>query len=215
MKRYHKINSIFKRDEHKKFIMFDFSTPELDYLADTVWTFEEKLDGRNQRIGWFADGLLQFRGREDIKEEDDGTPPLLMGYMKRTFLFDKMKGVLPISADVCLYGEGIGVHTTKGGGRYLPNSNDFVLFDVTIDGWVLERKNVEDIAKKLGVLVSPVIGEGTPFDAIDIVKDGLKSVYGNFMAEGLVLRPKVQLFNRKGERIITKVKGKDFGIHEY
>ena len=35
--------------------------------------------------------------------------------------------------------------------------------------------------------------------------------WGEFQAEGIVARPRVTLFSRNGERIITKVKCRDFG----
>lgn len=39
---------------------------------------------------------------------------------------------------------------------------------------------------------------------------GFKSTWGDFQAEGIVARPSVELKNRAGERIITKIKCKDF-----
>jgi hypothetical protein len=41
-------------------------------------------------------------------------------------------------------------------------------------------------------------------------RGGLKSQWGDFEAEGIVARPKVDLFDRGGNRIICKIKGKDF-----
>jgi len=40
----------------------------------------------------------------------------------------------------------------KGGGNYIADGVDFVLFDVWINGIWLERENVEDIAEKLSEL---------------------------------------------------------------
>ena len=42
------------------------------------------------------------------------------------------------------------------------------------------------------------------------VEEGLKSRGGDFPAEGIVARPTVEMCNRAGHRIITKIKGKDF-----
>ena len=88
---------------------------------------------------------------------------------------------------------------------------DFVLFDVWIDGWWLKREDVEDIAEKLGIGVVPIVGQCSIWDAIGKTEDGFKSDWGDFLAEGLVLKPKVDLFARNGRRIITKMKTKDFG----
>lgn len=54
------------------------------------------------------------------------------------------------------------------------------------------------------------IGEGTLTDAVEMARKGFKSKWGDFMAEGLVAIPKTELKTRKGERIITKIKYKDF-----
>ena len=45
---------------------------------------------------------------------------------------------------------------------------------------------------------------------IQLTKKGFNSDWGNFKAEGIVARPKMELFARNGERIITKIKHKDF-----
>jgi hypothetical protein len=41
-------------------------------------------------------------------------------------------------------------------------------------------------------------------------EEGFKSHWGDFIAEGIVARPKVELKTRAGHRIITKLKYKDF-----
>ena len=57
----------------------------------------------------------------------------------------------------------------------------------------------------------PVIGEGTLHDAVTIAKAGLQSCWGSFQAEGIVARPKTELRTRGGDRLITKIKCRDFG----
>ena len=49
MKEYHKINSIFQRDERGRFTK-KYSIPEFEYLKDNIWTGTEKVDGTNIRI---------------------------------------------------------------------------------------------------------------------------------------------------------------------
>lgn len=111
--------------------------------------------------------------------------------------------------DVCLYGEGYGAKIQKGGGNYCPDQ-DFVLFDIKIGEWWLLRLDVEDIAQKLSLDVVPVIGSGTLYEMVEIVKEGFNSQWGDFLAEGIVARPSVELKTRRGDRLITKVKCKDF-----
>lgn len=135
--------------------------------------------------------------------------------------------------EVILFGEGYGPKI-QNGDKYREDPA-FVLFDVKIGDWWLARDDVDDIASKLGIESVPVIGTGTLLDAIDIVSSGLtwdkhgkmtnwggvdsankrrfsglKSRWGNFEAEGIVARPVVPMFDRKGQRIICKIKAVDF-----
>lgn len=96
------------------------------------------------------------------------------------------------------------------GGKYRKDQS-FVLFDVLVEDWILKRVDIEDIAFKLGIDIVPIVGYGTLAEAIALTKTGFKSAWGDFIAEGLVLRPETDLFSCSGKkRIITKVKHKDF-----
>ena len=108
-----------------------------------------------------------------------------------------------------LYGEGYGAKIQKGGGNYRANQ-DFVLFDVRVGPWWLQRVDVEDVATKLDIEVVPVIGEGTLHDAVALAKAGIVSTWGGFEAEGIVARPKTELMTRSGHRLIAKIKCRDF-----
>ena len=82
-----------------------------------------------------------------------------------------------------------------------------------IDNWWLEREAVMDVAGKLGLKTCPYLGQMTIPEAEEMVKKGFKSVVAadeSFNAEGVVMKPLVQLFNRKGERVIVKNKTEDF-----
>ena len=189
-------------------IIGDWSEPEFEFLANNTWVFTEKVDGTNIRIMW--DGSkITFNGKTDNAQ----MPAPLVQRLTDTFLpltdtFAETFGT-DEGTSVCLYGEGYGARIQKGGGNYR-SDQDFVLFDVKVGDWWLTRANVEDIANKLGIDVVPIIGEGTLWDAIDLVKVGMKSTWGNFESEGIVARPKVELQTRGGRRIITKIKTVDF-----
>lgn len=47
-------------------------------------------------------------------------------------------------------------------------------------------------------------------EAVSAVKGGVKSLVGPIFAEGLVVRPMVDLRCRNGQRVIGKIKTKDF-----
>ena len=67
------------------------------------------------------------------------------------------------------------------------------------------------MAGKLGIEVVPEITRGTLREAVDMSsKAWVYSQFGDFLAEGMVLRPSVELKSRAGHRIITKLKHRDF-----
>lgn len=209
MKEYHKIQTVFLRDPatgHKYVMEGQYARPEFEYLANNVWVFTEKVDGTNIRVGW--DGTtIHIGGKTDRAD----TPAVLQTRLTEIFADkSKFENVFGNQTMVTLYGEGYGAKVQKGGGKYIPDGTDFILFDVNIDDIWLERKNVEDIAAKLGLKVVPIIGAGTLNDAVELVRQGLPSRLGKLTAEGLVLRPKVELFDRRGQRVIAKIKHKDF-----
>lgn len=215
--KYHKILSLFKRNMEgdKKFIIGEWTTPELKYLKDKEWVFTEKIDGTNVRVIWDGNEIT-LAGRSDNAQ----MPVFLIHKLNDLFTKgeqrEKMLEVFPRieevngEIEVVFYGEGYGAKIQKGGGNYISDGVDFVLFDIAINGLYLERKNVEDIAKSLGLDVVPIVGYGTLDEAIEMVKKGFNSKWGEFVAEGIVARPKVELRTRRGDRIITKVKYKDF-----
>jgi hypothetical protein len=80
----------------------------------------------------------------------------------------------------------------------------------------LERHNVEDVASKLGIAVTPIVGRGTLPEAVEFARQGFVSTVSqrpDFKAEGLVMRPAVELRTRRGDRVITKIKHRDF-VHK-
>lgn len=208
MKEYHKIQSVYLRDpetKHKTFLLGQWSVPEFGYLCDLTWIGTEKVDGTNIRVHW--DGAtVRFGGRTD----DAQTPTFLIERLMQLFTAEKMAAKFPDATDVMLCGEGYGRKIQKVGALYLPDSVDFILFDVAYDGVWFQREQVEDVAAGLGIGVVPVVFRGSLTDAIELVKAGFKSPLGDLTSEGLVLRPAVELMTRRGNRIITKVKHRDF-----
>ena len=203
MKPYHKIESIYKRDLKGKSIIGQFSTPELYYLSKNIWQWSEKIDGTNIRVG-SHEGAYFYKGRTDNSQ----MPPRLLKALEELLPEAKVREVF--EGDFCLYGEGCGFKIQKGGGNYYPDTNSFVLFDVKIGSWWFKQGDLALIAQKLGVRFAPTVMIGTIEEAIEKVKGGLKSEWGDFEAEGLVGRPMVDMLARSGSRIITKIKAKDF-----
>jgi hypothetical protein len=186
-----------------KLIEGDWSSDELRALQSSTWQFTEKVDGTNIRVHW--DGhKVSYGGRTANAQ----IPAKLLGRLDELFpeeLFEQQFG----ETVVTLFGEGHGAGIQKGGGNYAAHP-DFTLFDVLIGGFWLLRPNVEDVARKMGISVVPLVLVGTLHDGIARVRGGLKSWWGDFPAEGLVGVPWVGFLDRAGRRIMVKIKTKDF-----
>lgn len=213
-KSYQKINTIYKRDEKtNNLIIGQYSLPEFEFLKDCKFRAEEKIDGTNIQIR-FDGKNVEFGGRT----ERANIPAHLVNKLKELFTVEKMIKVFPPAdeedpVDVILYGEGYGMKIQKGGGRYISNGVGFILFDVRVGNWWLKRTVVENIANLLEIPVVPVIGYMTFDEAIECVKQGFVSIIAEditYQAEGLVLKTDVGLLDRSGQRIIAKIKSRDF-----
>lgn len=207
MSEYHKINSVFKRDSvTKKLIINDWSCEEFELLQNCEWDFTEKVDGTNIRINIDECGEIKIDGRTANAQ----IPSKLLAHLYQLFSgWDKeyLRGIFP--SGVILYGEGFGKGIQKVGFNY-GDDQRFVLFDVKIGGYWLSRENVFDVGNKLNLPVVPVIGSGSLHSAIEITSGGFTSTWGEFPAEGIVARPKIELLTKTGHRIITKIKHIDF-----
>jgi ATP-dependent RNA circularization protein (DNA/RNA ligase family) len=211
MNQYHKIQSVFNRDPEdnfKTFIEGSFAKPEFEVLKDINWTWTEKIDGTNIRVIWDGSNVI-FKGKTDRAN----LPAHLAKKLRELFTVDKLEAYFGHGEmNVCLYGEGYGRKIQKGG-NYIQNDVDFILFDVRIGNWWIERSTVEIMARDLGINVVPIIDIGPLEKAIELVKQGFKSTIAqnkDYLAEGLICKPDVELFDRKGDRVITKIKHKDF-----
>ena len=208
MREYHKIETVFNRstDGDKRLIWGDYRNETVEYLADNIWQFTEKIDGTNIRIHWDGHNV-EIGGRTDRAQ----IPKHLMDYLSATFLTPEVEELFEQTygeKDVMLFGEGYGAKI-QNGGDYRSDVS-FILFDVLIgDNWQ-SREWVEATAKMFGIDVVPIVLEGTIGDGIDYVMQHNNSTIGKAVMEGIVGRPKVEMKDRLGNRIIVKIKWKDF-----
>lgn len=214
MGQYTKINTIFKRDEQNAIIPTELTLDVFKATKNLLYEGTEKIDGTNMRveIDWrsYDDWSVQIKGKTD----NANIPKTLEKRMHEIFDGIKWNEVFDFNEPIhiTIYGEGYGAGIQKGG-NYIPNGVDFILFDVNIGGLWLLRPSLEDIARKLGVDIVPFIGYFTIKDACKYVKNGFKSTIAenkDYIAEGLVLKAPCGLLTRTGERLITKIKYKDF-----
>lgn len=204
---YHKIHTVYKRDKDLNLLEGEWTDPAFELLKDVQWRFTEKIDGMNIRVMWDGD-TVTFGGRTDNAQ----IPATLVNWLMCKFLSPSTRQYLQQDfpdGDLTFYGEGFGGEIGKQGLLY-SKEVAFTLFDVKVGQWWLEPHNVAAVAGCLNLTTVPVWGFNTLSAAIEIVRKGFDSFYDPFPAEGLVGTPQVQLFNRKGERIITKIKHRDF-----
>lgn len=205
---YHKIDTLYNRDidGSKKLIEGEYRSEAVEFLKDVTWQFTEKIDGTNIRIMW--DGhKVTYGGRT----ERASIPAHLMNKLLEIFgnneteqLFEQIFG----EKEVVFFGEGYGIKIQKGG-LYRPDVG-FILFDVAINGHYQSRTMVEEAAKQFGLEIVPIIFEGTLDEGIAYIKTKPISTIGSAPMEGLVARPKVEMKDRTGNRLIVKIKAKDF-----
>ena len=213
MYKYTKIETVFERDMNgsKKLIEGNYRNEAVEFLKDHMWYFTEKVDGTN--IGIYWDGhKINYQGRTERAQ----IPANLMNKLIETFgsneteeLFEQMFG----EKEAVLFGEGYGAKIQKGGGNYISDGCDFILFDVYIpmsDTW-LTRDGIINVAKAFGIKYVPIICIGTIQEAVDYIKTKPASLINpNHEMEGVVGKPLVDMYDRNYKRIIVKIKSNDF-----
>lgn len=206
MSEYHKIETLYERKPNFKVIVGALKNRIYGIIKTWHWT--EKIDGTNMRAIWEPETKsIKFAGKSD----NASIPGDLLEWMRKNINPDTMNTIFSGTPAV-VYGEGYGAGIQKGGGDYSATKK-FIVFDVLVDNkWWLSREDVEDVATKLSLDFVPYIGEMTLEEATAMVQKGFKSKLndGKKDAEGLVGRPIEALFDKKGARLIVKLKTKDF-----
>lgn len=199
-----KILEITKKTEiHER---YDITTSTHNYFANGVLV-------HNCNIGIFWDGhMVSYQGRTEKAQIPAHLTNRLIeifGTNEAEELFEQMFG----EKEVVLFGEGYGAKIQKGGGNYIPDGCDFILFDVyfpSSDTW-LQWNDVMSVADAFGINHVPLIMTGTIQEAIDFVKTKpVSHINPNHEMEGLVGKPLVDLYDRNHKRVMVKIKVKDF-----
>lgn len=205
---YHKINTLFERD--RATFIVDPSKLKSSVLGTiSEWDVTEKIDGTNIRVMLSEDGEVSFGGRTNAAQ----IPGDLVQHLMRTFQQDRMKAAMWVDGaptKAVLYGEGYGPGIQKGGSLYR-DTKGFILFDVLVgDKWWLDKAAVDDVAGKLGIEVVPYLGRMKLDQIVEHVRNPFASKIGTAISEGVVARPIETLFDKRGERVVIKLKTKDF-----
>ena len=207
---YHKIYAPFDRDTARDRYVNEekWMSPEIEMLKDLEWEWTEKVDGTNVAIYW--DGhTVTYHGRSKITN----MPPFLLMKLEEIFGTSEMESKLESmfgEKEAILYGEGYGNKIQGNGGKYIPDDVDFILFDVRVGGRYLGTDNVTDVAQKLGLKQTPLVASCTIEEAVAFIRTRPQSFIGDLPMEGIVGRLPRTLYDNRGNRIITKVKWKDY-----
>lgn len=225
---YPKINSLWKRegwyftDQEKKdkarqghrqsFIIGDYACPEFGTI--NRWEIDEKVDGTNVRIFWEPQDQFSpnFAGRTSNAQ----MPTTLLTHLQQTFYREKMQKVFPNAKKVILFGEGYGPKIQAVGSRYRGKVS-FILFDVWIDGWWLEKHKVLDIAAQLDIEHTINQAILSTQEVVDFVKSKPKSYIAedpSLVMEGVIARAyPLVLFRQHRTPVMFKLKVKDLEEH--
>lgn len=218
---YPKIETLYDRDQKtKKVIPGALRLPE--FAAVCRWRVTEKIDGTNIRIGLNADGTVHIGGRTDAAQ----IPTPLLSYLLATFTPDKLRATFTNPdgsvSDFTLFGEGYGPKIQNGGG-YCATPR-FRLIDVRVGNWWLEWDNTKDVAQKIGVETVPMIN-ATDEPVITSLPESVAELIdlcgeqswvarldggSGCRPEGVVAQSAPMLFTRRGDRVMWKLKFRDF-----
>lgn len=212
--KYPKIETLYTRNDKFK-VTTTLRLPEFGLIK--TWLFTEKIDGTNVRIMLFQDGRIEYRGRTDRAQFH----PNLTRYLTDTFTPEKVRGVFERDDDgwppVIIYGEGYGPKI-QSGGKY---RDDIAvrIFDVKIGEWWLNWESVQEIAINLNIKTAPCLGHFLDYlptckaellDIVDFSEVAYTEGKHQVQAEGIVARTDPLLFDRRGNRVMWKLKFKDF-----
>ena len=219
--KYPKIETLYVRSTQEWKVLTDqVRCPEFQLV--NAWLVTEKIDGTNVRVILNESGDIEIRGRTDKAQFN----PVVLEALQKMFPADVMRGCFAADTETgvhpytILYGEGYGEKIQKGG-KYRKGQS-FRLFDVRVGDWWLNWDDVIDVAEKLDIGTVPWCSKSLTslptnerdlssffYDSGSLVALQDKNEAG-IQPEGIVARTDPLLFTRRGDRVMWKLKFKDF-----
>lgn len=206
---YVKINSLYKRGLDHNIIEGQYSLDE--FTSVNRWQVEEKIDGMNIRIEYKVNDdttTMSILGRTK-----DAQMPVVMNEWfanNQMMTIELFKEIFENCPNVILFGEGYGPKINSGG--YYRKDTSFILFDVIIGRWWLDREGVKKIAERLNLDMCPDLGIMTVDQIVNFVKSKPLSKIAREprMMEGIIARSDPFMFQRNGQPVMFKLKCKEF-----
>lgn len=178
-----------------------FRTSEIIYLKNSLWFAWRKLDGENIRVHWDGERAV-WNG----KTNNFVCNANFKDYMALMFAEEFFEEKFGRDIKVTLFGEHMGPKVQ--GNELGLKSETFVLFDVLVNNTWLDHDQVVDVAKFFGLCTPADFGSTfvSPLtNLIDTVAGG-----GIKEWEGMVAVPLCGLRDRQGNRIVVKIKNRDY-----
>ncbi len=212
--KYDKFSSPFKKDDKW------MNTKELaQWLPSGKWIKTEKIDGTNIRIiltkpDEEGNREIHIASRKLILNPEDKSSKQFMDCIKDVNLNKIKEHFKDINSTVTIYGEGYGAGVQKGG-VYSPDKN-YRVFDIRIGEAYQDFEYVEKVCIDNQLNVVPIIEEINSINyaeclySLEQFKDTLIKEGHGGKPEGIVYKFEPVLLNKYKERLIFKVKFKDF-----
>ena len=217
---YHKIQSLYKRNSDGRFIDAAYSTDILALLTETSVPFRwtEKVDGTNIRIQLFPNGSFKVGGRTNNAQ----IPATLLQHLYSDLDLTERQREYNVVQDgpIVIYGEGFGGSIQNMGEIYGPEPQ-FIVYDIWVQdetnrlgGYWLYPNEVKGITNAFDLPTTHCYGIGPINEAEYMVKhadyESALTTDKSLPPEGVVGTPVTQLYDRRGQRVIVKMKGRDY-----
>jgi hypothetical protein len=209
---YPKIQTVWRRDAQTyKVVPGEYSRPEFGMIDWNFWDITEKIDGMNVSFRYDSEmDSIVLRGRTQNTEFRGSWVQPLRNI--RDHLYDGMRNIAHFHglAYLTIFGEAYGPGIQNGGDY--SDTVSFRAFDMQAEDAWLNAYEFEDNADKLHIETVPKITFAGRYDVEQFVQNGFKSWLGDGkqQAEGIVAKTSIPLFDRRGRRLIWKLKTKDF-----
>lgn len=220
MKMYHKIKSVLAYADvqpYKKRRIYN----ELKFVDNVCEFFKfnnfhctEKVDGTNIIVFWNGRDVT-FKGRKLT----DQIPAKLLEILKNTFTKELMKIVFGTrdNSGIVIYVEGHGYSLGSELKNKMPLWEDLHIIDIgginltTSEISFFDFERLEMISSIFKLNTVPLIGIHNMCEAVEMCKNTyMSTINENIKAEGIVIRPVIDLKTKTNERIIYKIRSECF-----
>jgi len=192
--------TLFKRGDDFKVKPWLFTDQRFGLL--NYWLVTEKMDGMSVILSANSENY----GIHGRSPNTQFTPE------QESFLHDQTSAAIGRLSKHILYdGKKVDIYAELVGPGVNGNSHNFkdlqlYVFDVRINDFWLDWTNTASVAQDADLVTVPVIYTMTLPEIVRLVRDTPQTEY----FEGIVARSDPYLYNNKGERLMFKLKAKDF-----